>query len=74
MHPFEERSVHPGSVGIHWFGQNSFALKDAAGTIVQVDPYFLRDRPGEKFIHASPPLVIILPTGEDRSWGTSNGM
>jgi len=56
MHPFQDKPVGPGAVGIHWFGQNSFALKDAAGTIVQVDPYFRHDRPAEKFIHATPPL------------------
>ena len=56
MHPFEALSVPAGSVGIHWFGQDSFALKDAAGTIVQIDPYFPSDRPGDRFIHAQAPL------------------
>jgi len=56
MHPFESLSVPAHAVGIHWFGQNSFALKDAAGTIVQIDPYFPHARPAERFIHAQPPL------------------
>ena len=56
MHPFEAFSVPTGRIGIHWFGQSSFALKDPAGTIVQVDPYFPRERPPEQFIHADPPL------------------
>ena len=56
VHPFESLSVPDGAAGIHWFGQNSFALKDAAGTIVQIDPYFPRERPPERFIHAQPPL------------------
>lgn len=56
MHAFESLSVSEGSVGIHWFGQNSFALKDAGGTIVLVDPYFPHERPPERFIHPEPPL------------------
>ncbi len=56
MHPFEDLTVAEHSVGIHWFGQSSFALKDAAGTIVQVDPYFPRERPAERYVHARPPL------------------
>lgn len=56
MHPFEDIKVPDGSVGIHWFGQSTFAIKDAAGTIVQVDPYYPRERPTETFIHARPPL------------------
>lgn len=56
MHPFENVEIPENTVGIHWFGQSSFALKDAAGTIVQVDPYFPRERPAERFIHARPPL------------------
>lgn len=56
MHPFEDLVVPADAVGIHWFGQSSFALKDAAGTIVQVDPYYPRQRPAERFIHPRPPL------------------
>jgi L-ascorbate metabolism protein UlaG (beta-lactamase superfamily) len=56
VHSFELLSVPTPGVGIHWFGQNSFALKDAAGTIVQIDPYFPRERPPERYIHAQPPL------------------
>jgi L-ascorbate metabolism protein UlaG (beta-lactamase superfamily) len=57
MHPFEDYVVSSRAVGIHWFGQNSFALKDASGTIVQVDPYFPRERPPDRFVHARPPLL-----------------
>jgi L-ascorbate metabolism protein UlaG (beta-lactamase superfamily) len=56
MHSFESLEVPQGAVGIHWFGQNSFAFKDTAGTTLLVDPYFPRDRPGRKFIHRQPPL------------------
>ena len=56
MHPFEDLTVQPGSVGIQWFGQSSFALKDHGGTIVQTDPYFPRERPADRFIHPRPPL------------------
>ena len=54
MHPFEDLVVADDRVGIHWFGQSSFALKNAAGTIVQVDPFYPRQREG--FIHPRPPL------------------
>jgi L-ascorbate metabolism protein UlaG (beta-lactamase superfamily) len=55
-HAFESLVVPQRSVGIHWFGQSSFAFKDPAGTILQVDPYFPRDRSPEDFIHRVPPL------------------
>lgn len=56
MHPFEDLPVPDDAVGIHWFGQNSFALKDPTGTIVQLDPYFPRERPPDTFLHPRPPL------------------
>lgn len=56
MHPFESLVVPEGAVGIHWFGQSTFGLKDAPGTIVQVDPYYPHERPPDRFIHARPPL------------------
>ena len=63
MHPFRDLDVPKGKVGIHWFGQNSYALKDEHGTLVQVDPYFPHDRPPDRFIHAEPPLdEAELPT------------
>jgi len=56
MHPFEDLPITAGAVGLHWFGQSSFALKDSQGTIVQVDPYFPRQRPADRFIHSRSPL------------------
>ena len=56
MHPFEDLDVADNGVGIHWFGQSSFALKGPSDTIVQVDPYYPRERPSERYIHARPPL------------------
>ena len=56
MHPFESLLVREGAVGIHWFGQSTFGLKDAQGTIVQVDPYYPHERPADRFIYARPPL------------------
>jgi L-ascorbate metabolism protein UlaG (beta-lactamase superfamily) len=56
MHAFERVTVPEGHIGIQWFGQNSFALKDPAGTIVLTDPYFPHDRPPERFIWPEPPL------------------
>jgi L-ascorbate metabolism protein UlaG (beta-lactamase superfamily) len=43
-------------VGIHWFGQSSYALKDAAGTIVVLDPHFPKRRPPDRFIRPRAPL------------------
>ncbi len=56
MHPFTSLVVPAGSVGIHWFGQSSYALKDAAGTILQVDPYFPSERAPDRYIHTTSPL------------------
>ena len=56
MHPFEDLVVPQKAIGIHWFGQSSFALKDPEGTIVQVDPYFPRERPSSQFVRPRPPL------------------
>ncbi len=56
MHPFASLDVPIGSIGIHWFGQNSFALKDAEGTTLYVDPYFPSERPSETFIHSEKPI------------------
>ena len=63
MHPLVELKVPEGSVAVHWFEQSSFALKDSDGTIVQIDPYFPRERPADRFIHTEPPLdESALPT------------
>lgn len=56
MHPFEDLVIPKDALGIHWFGQSSFGVKNEAGTIVQVDPYFPRERPAERFIHGRAPL------------------
>lgn len=56
MRAFETLAVPMGYIGIHWFGQNSYALKDAAGTILLIDPYFPHVRPADKFIRTQPPL------------------
>ena len=63
MHPFVELKVPEGAIAVHWFEQSSFALKDPAGIIVQIDPYFPRERPADRFIHTEPPLdESALPT------------
>lgn len=80
MHPFEDLAIPAGAVGIHWFGQSSFAFKDPAGVIVQVDPYFPRQRPAERFVHARPPLneetlrtdwVLLTHNHRDHTWPES---
>ncbi|MBX3052550.1 MAG: MBL fold metallo-hydrolase [Caldilineaceae bacterium] len=63
MHPLATLSVPKNHVAIHWFEQSCYAVKNAAGTVVQVDPYFPRQRAPERFIHAQPPLdEATLPT------------
>lgn len=57
MHPFAELAVPQGAVGIHWFEQNAYALKNSEGTIALVDPYFPTERPPERFIRPTPPVV-----------------
>lgn len=62
MHPLLDLRIPNNSVAIHWFEQSSFAVK-AGKTIVQIDPYFPRSRPADKFIHSTPPLdEAELPT------------
>ena len=56
MHTFAALTIPRDKVGIHWFGQSSFALKDNTGTLVQIDPYFPRERPSDRFIHPVSPL------------------
>jgi len=63
MHAFAALAVPEGSIGIHWFEQSAYALKDPRGTTVLVDPYFPHDRPPERFLYPEPPLVESdLPT------------
>jgi L-ascorbate 6-phosphate lactonase len=63
MHPLATLKVPAGALGIHWFGQSTFALKDAAGTIIQIDPYYPSERIAERFIHITKPLdESTLPT------------
>jgi L-ascorbate metabolism protein UlaG (beta-lactamase superfamily) len=63
MHPFSKLEVPSGAVGVQWFGQSSYALKDSAGTVIQVDPYFPRERPADRFVHLLSPLdETTLPT------------
>jgi L-ascorbate metabolism protein UlaG (beta-lactamase superfamily) len=56
MHSFEDLTVPENGIGLHWFGQSSYGIKDQRGTIVQTDPYFPHDRPPGRFIHPRPPL------------------
>jgi L-ascorbate metabolism protein UlaG (beta-lactamase superfamily) len=64
MHPLTTVDVPDANVAIHWFEQSTFALKDSGGTVVQIDPYYPRSRPAERYMHADPPLdEAQLPTG-----------
>lgn len=56
MHSLVNLTVPSGAVAIHWFEQSSFALKNAAGTVALIDPYFPHERPAERFVHMTPPV------------------
>ena len=56
MHEFESLDVTKPRIGLHWFGQSSYAVKDHLGTIVQLDPYFPSSRPEDRFIYQDSPL------------------
>jgi L-ascorbate metabolism protein UlaG (beta-lactamase superfamily) len=63
MHPFAHLVVPAGSVGIHWFEQSAYAIRNSQTTTVQIDPYYPAARPAEKFIHPQAPLIESeLPT------------
>ncbi len=80
MHPFAELKVPSGALGIHWFGQSTYAVKDAAGTVIQIDPYYPSERLAERFIHISKPLdestlptnyVLLTHNHSDHTWPES---
>lgn len=55
MHPLTSITVPEGKVAIHWFEQSAYAIKDAAGTVLMVDPYFPANRPADRFTHTTSP-------------------
>lgn len=80
MHTLTSLEVPHDAVGIHWFGQSSFAFKDASGTVLQVDPYFPEARSADEFIHPEPPLnettlstdyVLLTHDHGDHTWPES---
>jgi L-ascorbate metabolism protein UlaG (beta-lactamase superfamily) len=56
VHPFRDLRVPVGKVGVHWFGQNSYAVRGPGGQGIMVDPYFPWLRPPEVYIHSVPPV------------------
>jgi len=56
VHPFAKLQVKEDHVGVHWFGQSSFAVKTPDGTTTLIDPYFPHDRPADTFVHTDVPL------------------
>jgi L-ascorbate metabolism protein UlaG (beta-lactamase superfamily) len=80
MHPLADLTVPAGAVAIHWFEQSCYAVKDEHGTIVQIDPYFPRERPADRFIYPDPPLdeatlptdfVLLTHDHRDHTWPES---
>jgi len=55
MFQLTQVDIPAGKVGIHWFEQSSYAVKDAAGMLLLVDPYFPTQRPANRFVHTQPP-------------------
>ena len=67
-------------MAVHWFEQSCYAVKDSAGSVLQIDPYFPRQRAPERFIHAQPPLdeatlptdfVLLTHSHNDHTWPES---
>ena len=48
--------VPAGRLALHWYGQNSYAVKSPGGVLILVDPYFPHERPAAQFIHPQPPV------------------
>lgn len=80
MHPFATRNVPSGALGVHWFGQSTYAFKAPGGTLIQVDPYYPSERFAERFIHISKPLdesslptdyVLLTHNHLDHTWPES---
>jgi hypothetical protein len=80
MHPLAELTVPTGAVAIHWFEQSCYAIKDEYGTIVQIDPYFPRERPADRFLYPDPPVdeatlptdfVLLTHDHRDHTWPDS---
>ncbi len=80
MHPFASQAIPDNAVGIAWFGQSSFALRDSAGVCIQLDPYFPRERPADRFKYAESPLdestlptdfVLLTHNHSDHTWPES---
>lgn len=80
MHPLAHLQVPRGSAAIHWFEQSTYAVKDPEGTTLMIDPYFPKQRPAEKFIHAAPPhdesqlplhFVLLTHNHRDHTWPES---
>ncbi|MBX3011545.1 MAG: MBL fold metallo-hydrolase [Caldilineaceae bacterium] len=57
MHALVALSVPADSVAVHWFEQSSFALKNAQGKVALIDPYFPHERPSERFVYPTPPII-----------------
>lgn len=51
-----QASANAEKITIHWFEHSSFGVKDAAGTLALIDPYFPKTRPPSRFIRQQPPL------------------
>lgn len=63
MYKLADRFVPPGALAIHWFEQSSFAVKNASGVVVLVDPYFPAERTPDRFVHLERPVdpAILRP-------------
>lgn len=56
MYHLDERTVSAGRLAVHWFEQSAFAVKNAEGVVVLVDPYFPSDRTPDRFVHVERPV------------------
>jgi L-ascorbate metabolism protein UlaG (beta-lactamase superfamily) len=56
MYHLDERTVPAGRLAVHWFEQSAFAVKNADGVVVLVDPYFPSERTPDRYVHLDRPV------------------
>jgi len=56
MYKLDVVTVPANRLVVHWFEQSAFAVKNADGVTVLVDPYFPSDRSPDRFVHSDRPV------------------
>ncbi|HOK05139.1 MAG TPA: MBL fold metallo-hydrolase [Victivallales bacterium] len=56
MYTLSNLTIPHGKIAIHWFEQNSFAIKGKSGKIILIDPFFPESRPSEVYVYQTSPV------------------